>query len=352
MHAIRLLPHLLNLALLTNFGDCLANTFNKNEKIAIIGTTGRLGRTVIQELANRNIATKCLLRHPIPPSTIPSIESDASSSAVAAYLDSLPNVEMIEGDVTNKDSLVKLIQDCTVVMALHGPSAPKPLYKGIFSFLYPESNQNHPKMVNYIGVQNIIDVASSNKSTVKRIVRITGKGESPFSIFSILINMLSGMAKGWNYEGEQLLRKKSNNKIDYTIIRPGILMEAKNMKEGKVFYGLRDNGLDMPVTPVSYDQIANLCIESLNYDNCARTTLTAMNTDEESGVAEKYATLLEKVKEDSKAFPKSLINKHKWGARLGSTFLILFLTLMGKGLFSLLLFGKSLFTSVSLKKKN
>lgn len=36
----------------------------------------------------------------------------------------------------------------------------------------------------------------------KHIVRITGKGESPFHKFFILFNLFRSMAKASNYEGE------------------------------------------------------------------------------------------------------------------------------------------------------
>ena len=58
-------------------------------------------------------------------------------------------------------------------------------------------------------------------SGTRRIVRITGRGEAPWSIFSILINGLGSMAKMWNYEGELLLRACAD--VDYTIIRPGVM---------------------------------------------------------------------------------------------------------------------------------
>ena len=44
------------------------------------------------------------------------------------------------------------------------------------------------------------------------------EGETPWSIFSILINLLGSHAKTWNYEGERLLRASD---VDYTIVRPG-----------------------------------------------------------------------------------------------------------------------------------
>jgi hypothetical protein len=45
---------------------------------------------------------------------------------------------------------------------------------------------------------------------------LAGKGEDPWSVFSILINGLGSMAKAWNYEGEQLLRACKD--VDYTIV--------------------------------------------------------------------------------------------------------------------------------------
>ena len=54
-------------------------------------------------------------------------------------------------------------------------------------------------------------------------MRVTGKGETPWSFFSILINLLGSHAKAWNYEGEQLLRASS---LDYTIVRPGVMGTA------------------------------------------------------------------------------------------------------------------------------
>ena len=157
--------------------------------------------------------------------------------------------------------------------------------------------------------------------------------------------MLSGIAKGWNYEGEQLLRTQPHtpgrNVVEYTIVRPGIMMQSiRNSSskdvdsgggEGKVL-GLKDNGGDMKVTPVSYDQIADLCIESLTYDNCARSTLTAMNVEEGTGERAYAGLLLEGVTEDSRVFPVSLIRDHKMGARIGTTILIVFLTVVGRGL--------------------
>ena len=295
------------------------------KKVAVVGSTGRLGRQAIIELNNKNIATKALIRKPVDiadKSITPSVDKDATGAQVAAYLAALPNVELVLGDITDKDSLQSLVKDCTAVLALHG-ARPTGL-KSLCPPLNPETDPNHARSINYVGVQNLMDACIKSK-TCKRIVRITGKGEDPFGIFSILINMLGSMAKAWNYEGEQLLRKSKD--IGYTIVRPGV-MGPENVPTGKVL-ALADNGGDMKVSAVRYEDIASLCVQSLDYENCGRSTLTAMNVEEGEG-EETYAPLLAKVKADSREFPETLLSEHKKAARLGASVLIGFLAVVTK----------------------
>ena len=308
-------------------------------QVAVIGTTGKLGRKTIQLLSQNNISCKCLLRHNLVQNST-SITED-SSAQVASYLNSLPNVQMIPGDLQDVKSLTNLFQDCDAVLSLQGPSRPNPI-KSLLPFLVKQEDPNHGYMVNYIGTKNIIDAVKQTKS-VKRIVRITGKNEQPFNIFAILINMLGYMAKGWNYESEALLRQSG---LDYTIIRPGIMVDDDTI--GLKNKGLKDNGQDMKVTKVSYLQIAQLVMGCLNYENCNKSTLTAMNKvvagrdvdpeekEEDNGGIEDYATLLSLVKPDSRDFPSSLIGLHKWGARFGFSVLILFCVGVMKGFMGIL----------------
>lgn len=259
---------------------------------------------------------------------------------VAKYLNNLPNVEMIKGDITDKKSVNDLVQGCDAIMALQGPPKPNPITT-LIPFLSDSSSKAHPYMISYIGIKNIIEVvnAMDNTSGVKpHIIRITGNGEDPFSIFSILINMLGNMAKGWNYEGETLLRKSG---LDYTIIRPGLL--NGDYKEQKKARMLKDNGTSMKVSPVTYSQIAELCVDCLMYDNVKKSTLTVMNVDEFQGEDE-YGVLLKEVEKDSRYFPESLISEHRRGARLGGLMAFVLFGGFLKGISSLFATGLGLFT--------
>ena len=304
--------------------------------VAVIGTTGRLGRRIVQELSQKGIPSRCLLRHEIAATTsVPvSLDQATSSQEVAAFLQSLPGVTMVPGDIGDTDSLRRLVEGCDACIAAHGPTAPKPFLRSILfpSVLYPDTLPEHPKQINYQGIHNLMQ-AMEESANCKTIVRITGKGESPWSIFSILINALGGLAKAWNYEGEQLLRRNNQN-LNYIIIRPGVMKETIDSTTMNN-RGLCDNGQDMKVTPVSYAQIAELAVQTLEYPNCQKATLTAMNVQE--GGTFSYAPLLQQVAPDRRAFPDSLLAEHRKAARVGGLVIVAFLLVLAQAAMQLIL---------------
>jgi hypothetical protein len=166
-----------------------------------------------------------------------------------------------------------------------------------------------------------------------------------------LINALGGLAKGWNYEAEQLIRTSS---VDYTIIRPGVMMDQlppDDKKESDVIdssttngetgqtqskgLALRDDGGDLKVLPVSYRQIADLAIDCAFRDNCQRATITAMNSSGQDATAD-WQTL-EQVNPDRRTFPTSLIEEHKKAARVGGLSILIISGLVVQFISSLLL---------------
>jgi len=136
------------------------------------------------------------------------------------------------------------------------------------------------------------------------------------------------MAKGWNYEAEQLIRA---SRIDYTIIRPGVMKEVVE-DEGRLTLGLKDNGGDLKVSAVSYGRIADLVIQSYQRDTCKRCTLTAMNVAEVGD-----AQTLDQIRPDTRQFPKSLIAEHKKAARFGGISILFATGLLAKAAITVLL---------------
>ena len=297
-------------------------------KVAIIGTTGKLGREAIQQLSKQGIGTRCLLRHDVSSVTPPtSLEEAESSAQVAAFLKTLPGVEMVQGDVLNKESLQDLVKDTTACLALYGPVVPKPFFKALVPLWFPESDAKHPKQVNYEGIKSLLAVLADSP-TCKHLVRITGKGENPWSIFSILINAFGGIAKGWNYEAEQLIR---NSPIAYTILRPGVMKHS--VGDDATTLGIKDNGGDLKVSAVSYAQIADLAIQVVTRDNCKRSTLTAMNVEANDGQG---SQTLDQVQPDTRDFPDSLLAEHKTAARVGGLSIIFIALIIVKAIATLL----------------
>ena len=166
--------------------------------IAVIGPTGRLGRSAVQLLSDKGVATRVLCRHEVTDAAKATAGFDAPSSAeVMAYLATLPHVELVKGDITDAASLANLLQGCTACLVLHGATRTiRP------SDLLPWTDESleatHAKQVNFEGVRNVLAAARASQ-TCKRVVRVTGKGEAPWSFFSILINGVGCMAKAWNY---------------------------------------------------------------------------------------------------------------------------------------------------------
>lgn len=265
-------------------------------KVAIVGATGQLGRRAVSQLLDRKVPVKCLIRQGASPDFLAQQEKQHPGL-----------IEFVtNGDVTNESKVKELLTGCSHCLALHGATRRSKWYELLTAASGSEDDDpSHAKQVNYNSMKTFCKVAKETGSC-QHIVRITGKGEEPWSVFSVLINGLGSMAKGWNYEGEEILRQQTD--VDYTIIRPGIMKTDYDAAASGVHMKLADNGGDLKVSPVSYDQIATLCIESILCPEARRTTLTAMNVE---GNGPSIVDSLKHVNKDTRVFPTSLIEEHK-----------------------------------------
>eukprot|EP00446_Apocalathium_sp_SHHI-4_P059803 CAMPEP_0177418292 /NCGR_PEP_ID=MMETSP0368-20130122/69104_1 /TAXON_ID=447022 ORGANISM="Scrippsiella hangoei-like, Strain SHHI-4" /NCGR_SAMPLE_ID=MMETSP0368 /ASSEMBLY_ACC=CAM_ASM_000363 /LENGTH=308 /DNA_ID=CAMNT_0018887927 /DNA_START=39 /DNA_END=965 /DNA_ORIENTATION=- len=256
---LALLPHAFVFAALCS--SAWAASAPAKAPVAVTGSTGKLGRRAVQQLVEQGYPVRCLLRHDYSAAR-PSDAPEATSEEVAAWLAAMPGVTMVPGDVTNRESVVELLRGCSACLAMHGASRTTQL---------TDLLATHAKRVNFEGVRHIIEAARAS-STCKRIVRVTGKGEQPWSPVAILINGLGSMAKAWNFEGERLLRACDD--IDYTIVRPGMLTPGAKLED--VSLVLADDGGDLKVSSIPHESVAQLCVRCFDYPNAARSTLCAM----------------------------------------------------------------------------
>lgn len=297
------------------FASLLVAMLARGQTIAVTGPTGKLGRLAVQQLVAEGYNARCLLRHEVTPGVQGSCAPDAPKAAVVAWLAAMPGVEFVPGDVTSAESCAKLLDGCSACLALHGARRTTRLLD-LLPWSDHTAERMHSKQVNLIGVRNLID-ASKASGSVRRIVRVTGKGETPWSLFSILINGLGSMAKAYNYEGEALLRAAAGE-LEYTIIRPGMMGRGDARLGEDRDLALAANGANLKVSLIPHRCVAQLCVASLSRANAARSTLTAM-TVPRGGGERSFAPLLARVAPDSRAFPQSLLREHQLAVRLGGS---------------------------------
>jgi len=330
-------------------------------RIAVLGATGRLGSQTIRECLERDIPVRCLVR----PSSVEKLPEEFTKS---------PLVEVVTGDIlaeTSKSSdgvfeddlvapsteLVDCLEGCGSVVACYGATRTT---KFTDLFKSPEDiDPTHAKQINYRSMMALVmackavnqkDTTSSQK--IGHIVRITGKGEEPTSIFTVLLNGLGSFAKAWNYQGEVVLRTSlaDDDSIGYTIVRPGIMKledETTSFPNDDLVLA-DDGGNDLKVTAVTYTQMANLLVElsvssadgriSAKHNN-DKVTLASMNPPPD-GDTPKAASIAEKIsalQNDRRAFPATLVAEHKAAVKAFFTKFALVASAFGVGLVSIVL---------------
>mmetsp|Transcript_141227 Transcript_141227/g.451138 ORF Transcript_141227/g.451138 Transcript_141227/m.451138 type:complete len:339 (-) Transcript_141227:427-1443(-) len=324
---LALLPHAFVFAVLCS--SAWAASAQAKAPVAVTGSTGKLGRRAVQQLVEQGYPVRCLLRHDFSAAR-PSDAPEATSEEVAAWLAAMPGVTMVPGDVTNRESVIELLRGCSACLAMHGASRTTQL-TDLLPWVDETSEATHAKRVNFEGVRHIIEAARAS-STCKRIVRVTGKGEQPWSPVAILINGLGSMAKAWNFEGERLLRACDD--IDYTIVRPGMLTPGAKLED--VSLVLADDGGDLKVSSIPHESVAQLCVRCLDYPNAARSTLCAMTAPGGEG-ASSWEPLLSKVSADRRKFPgDELFKSHVFAVFVGGVLLASFAVGLLVGAFSLI----------------
>ncbi|KAL1504961.1 hypothetical protein AB1Y20_008728 [Prymnesium parvum] len=279
-------------------------------RIAVTGATGRLGRQAVRTLLEQGYAVRVLLRRTPSPRDPPSLAPSAPPSAVAAWLAAAPEVEVVHGDVTDPACLVTLLDGCDACLALHGARRMRRLRD---LWADPTAEAAHSAQVNWRAVAHLLAAARAS-GRCRRIVRVTGKGESPWSVPSILINALGSMAKAYNYEGEQLLRA-AKGEVEYTIIRPGVMAAADAPPPKSL--ALADDGGELRVSAIPYGAVARLCVDVLRTPGAACATLTAMTVPSGEG-EDSWAPLLAKVRPDRRQFRADLLQEHQRAVRVAA----------------------------------
>lgn len=187
-------------------------------KAFVAGATGETGRRIVQQLIDRGISVKALVR-----------DAETARSILPT------GTELVIGDVLKPESLQAAIADSTVVFCATGAR--------------PSFDPTGPYKVDYEGTKNLVDVAKAKG--IEHFVLVTSLCTSrffhPLNLFWLILV--------WKKQAEEYLQRSG---LTYTIVRPGglknednadaiVLSAADTLSEGSI-----------PRT-----KVAQVCIESV-----------------------------------------------------------------------------------------
>jgi uncharacterized protein YbjT (DUF2867 family) len=187
-------------------------------KALVVGATGETGRRIVQELVQRQIPVRAMVR-----------DLDKAKQI-------LPDgVELVTGDVLNSQSLREAIGDSTVILSATGAA--------------PSFDLTGPYKVDYLGTKNLVDVAK--EKGIQQLVMVSSlcvsKFFHPLNLFWLILV--------WKKQAEEYLQKSG---VAYTIVRPGGLKNEDNT-DAIVMQGA-DTLFDGSIPRA---KVAQVCVEAL-----------------------------------------------------------------------------------------
>ncbi len=191
-------------------------------KALVAGATGETGRRIVQELVNRQIPVKALVRDQNKGKEI--LPSEA---------------ELVVGDVLEMDSLTKAMTGCTVLLCATGAR--------------PSLDPSGPYQVDYEGTKNLVNVAKAQG--IEQFVLVSSLCVSrffhPLNLFWLVLY--------WKKQAETYLE---NSGLKYTIVRPGGLKNEDN--SDPILMSSADTLFE---GSIPRQKVAQVCVDSLFKDD-------------------------------------------------------------------------------------
>ena len=228
--------------------------------ILVAGATGGVGQLVVAKLIEKNISVRALTRN---------------KNKANQMFDH--RVEIVVGDVRNPKTLASATQDVTHIICCIGTTAFPSSRWDFTSFFKP---QNTPQEVDGKGTENLVVAAPKN---LKRFVFVSSCGVLRKDSFPFNILNAFGVLDA-KLQGEMAIKASG---LPYTIIRSGrlidgpytsydlnTLLRAKTDGKKAVVIGTGDtlNG------QTSRIDVANACVECLNYDSIVNKAFELINS--------------------------------------------------------------------------
>lgn len=185
----------------------------------VVGATGQTGRRIVQELVQRQIPVRAMVRN------------------LALAQQVLPSeAELVVADVLDPQSLDAALQGITAILCATGAK--------------PSFNFWEPYQVDYEGTKNLIDGAKAKG--IQRFVLVSSLCVSrffhPLNLFWLVLY--------WKQQAEAYLQGSG---LTYTIVRPGGLKNEDNSEF--IFMSSADSLFE---GSIPRQKVAQVCVESLN----------------------------------------------------------------------------------------
>ena len=207
--------------------------------VLVAGATGRTGRLVVSNLLEQGYPVRALVR-----------DMDRGHEILGE------GVEYAEGDVRDIDSLRAAMQGASSLIITIGSSR-------------KDGSDNGPEFVDYGGVKNLAQAAAD--ISVQQVVLMSSAGVTHEDH---VLNQMFDNLLIWKSRGEDALRGSG---VDYTIVRPGGLMETPGDETAVVFeQGDRRTGM------ISREDVALVCVAALQVPAARNKTFEVFGSEEQA----------------------------------------------------------------------
>lgn len=235
---------------------------SEQQPILIIGGTRGTGLLIARLLASQQRTVRVLARNPL---------------RAAAVLG--PDVEVLPGDLTKKETLPHAIEQARHIILTAGCRSGHP------------AREARIKATEYDGVLNTLSAARS-AGFRGRLLYMTSSGVTTDSLLSACLNIYKGNTLVWRRRAEDAIRESS---VDYTIIRAGMLL---NRRPGERAIRLTQEALPLSIRyRIARADVADVFLGALREPRTSRTTFEVVW--DRSQPEETWPVLLSKLKPDS-----------------------------------------------------
>ncbi|MEC4888190.1 MAG: NAD(P)H-binding protein [Scytonema sp. PMC 1070.18] len=218
-------------------------------KAFVAGATGETGRRIVQELIARDIPVRALVR-----------DLEKARGVLPTN-----NVELVQGDVLQPESLSTALGDSTVLLCATGAK--------------PSFDPTGPYKVDYEGTKNLVDTAKAKG--IEHFVLVSSLCTSqffhPLNLFWLILV--------WKKQAEEYIQKSG---LVYTIVRPGGLKNEDN--SNKIVMQSADTLFD---GSIPRQKVAQVCVEAL-FESAAKNKIVEIIAKEDA-IAKSFGELFANV---------------------------------------------------------